>query len=323
MKKLVTTTGGHPLRLDDVKLLQDATIEGTIATVDAICRTYATTGVYLSGVNFTVVGLNTTASAGYIYYQGEIYPVDLQTVTVAIGGGLTRYWEIVEEVMAPSPVTYKDTTVHDVHIRRKAVISDLASPPTEGFTLSTVLRIEQIMGSPKNSIMPYYGPTSHFNGSGDGINGTPVYGYALCDGGTSALVTGGTFVRPNFKGRVLVGYDSSDANFNGVDGSNIPNETGGAKTHTLTKGEIPKHKHTVSTSTTDGGSVSVGSYNVMEATGSTYDIGDGTAASINGPTAHSHSISGNTGDGTTDGLAGGAHNNLQPYYTVLWIIKLY
>lgn len=329
MKKLVTTTGGHPLRLDDIKLLQDAHIEGTAGMLEGFCFGYSSTGVYLSGAELNVSGLNLTCTAGYIYWNGEIYPVDAQSTPLAMTSGFTRYWQIQQEVLAPSPATYQDTTVHNVHIKYKAVLTSAATLPANSFAVANVVRLGQIVGLPKHSIIPYYGPTTHFNGVGDGIGGTPVFGYALCDGGTSALITGGTFTRPNFMGKVLVGYNPSDTDFNGLDGANIPNETGGEKTHTLTKSEIPKHKHTVNTTATDGGTVSVGTadLNFLSGDGSQpWAVGNGTAGTIGGNNKvnpHGHSLSGTTGDGTSDGVLGQAHNNLQPYHTVQWVIKLY
>tara|TARA_R110000782_G_scaffold42638_5_gene96792 strand:+ start:93 stop:512 length:420 start_codon:yes stop_codon:yes gene_type:complete len=40
-------------------------------------------------------------------------------------------------------------------------------------------------------------------------------------------------------GRVLIGLDAGDADFNSVE------ETGGSKTHTLTIAEMPSHTHTI------------------------------------------------------------------------------
>ena len=55
-------------------------------------------------------------------------------------------------------------------------------------------------------------------------------------------------------GRVIVGVDSSDTDFDAV------RETGGSKTHTLTVDEMPAHTHTqaASTSDSDEGGISQG-----------------------------------------------------------------
>jgi microcystin-dependent protein len=98
-----------------------------------------------------------------------------------------------------------------------------------------------------------------------------------------------TFNLPNLKGRVIVGFNAAESEFDSL------GETGGAKTHTLTTNEIPSHTHSY-IFTNDG---SDGYYNTA---GATHAI-DNQAA-------------------TTGATGGGqAHNNLQPYITLNYIIK--
>ena len=98
-----------------------------------------------------------------------------------------------------------------------------------------------------------------------------------------------TFNVPNLKGRVPVGLDSTQTEFD------TRGETGGAKTHTLTTAEIPDHSH--------GGQIVFGG-----GSGSTGVRADGIGSS-QPPT------------GGVNGTNGGAHNNLQPYIVVNYIIK--
>lgn len=100
-----------------------------------------------------------------------------------------------------------------------------------------------------------------------------------------ATLFGGTWVAFG-AGRVLVGFDSGQAEFNTAEG------TGGAKTHTLSTAEMPSHTHTTSIQNGNG-----------SGSDSTYAVGNGTY------TAYTSSSAG----------SGGAHNNLQPYITVyMW-----
>lgn len=89
-------------------------------------------------------------------------------------------------------------------------------------------------------------------------------------------------------GRVLVGLNSGDTDFDTAE------ETGGAKTHTLTASEMPSHTHSIS-------------YGGSDATGTS------------GVTLYRHDAGSNLSRTTTSAGSGGAHNNLQPYIVVyMW-----
>tara|TARA_R100000654_G_scaffold30270_1_gene54985 strand:+ start:199 stop:927 length:729 start_codon:yes stop_codon:yes gene_type:complete len=90
-------------------------------------------------------------------------------------------------------------------------------------------------------------------------------------------------------GRVMVGIDSSDTDFD------TAQETGGSKTHTLTTSELPSHTHTLN-----------------------------IPSSENGGTSNDHALfPDNTSSGETFTTAAtgsnSAHNNVQPYIVVyMW-----
>lgn len=194
-----------------------------------------------------------------------------------------------------------------------------------------------------------------------GASSAPT-GWLLCDGSAVSRTTYAalfavisdtygvgngttTFNLPNLKGRVPVGLDSADSSFD------VLGETGGAKTHTLTTSEMPSHTHTQNAHThtqdahnhtsaahTHGpGSDIVGrgvtgfiqyqSQSPGQGWGlsTTSTLADraatttgSTTVSINNTTATNQNTTAtnqNTG-------GGGAHNNLQPYLVLNFIIKI-
>lgn len=110
-----------------------------------------------------------------------------------------------------------------------------------------------------------------------------------------------TFNLPNLKGKVAVGYNSSEGEFDSL------GETGGAKTHTLTGTEsgIAAHSHQsqyYTTGTADGNQSASYVYVGGQKTGGAGNAGPATTT-------------------TGDTSAASAHNNLQPYITLQYIIK--
>jgi microcystin-dependent protein len=140
-------------------------------------------------------------------------------------------------------------------------------------------------------------------------------GYLLCDGavvsrsganadlfaaiGTAYGAGDGstTFGLPDLRGRVPVGVDGAAGRLAANDALG---QSAGAETHTLTTPQIPSHSHPPA-----GGT----HFRQRSAPGLMAELGAGGAQDI--------FVS------TTTGLTGGgqAHNNLQPYQVVNWLIK--
>ena len=164
------------------------------------------------------------------------------------------------------------------------------------------------------------GTVSQYAGS------TAPGGYLLCDGtavsrGTYATLFAAigvaygngdgstTFNLPNLKGKLPVGYDASQTEFNSL------NKTGGEKSHTMTTGEMPNHSHT---------GVANAAANILPARyvagslnggGSGWTMLTGDSAVGNAGNYHDHTITiDSTGSGT-------AFNVLPPYVTLNYIIK--
>lgn len=180
-----------------------------------------------------------------------------------------------------------------------------------------------------------------------GIIGTT---YGAGDGST-------TFNLPNMQGRVPVGLDSGQTEFD------VLGETGGAKTHTLTEAQMPSHTHVQNAhnhlqdahthiqnahnhSITDpghahgdssalgdwlmtefgsannldlhdgGGSLSYGTTNVTASATTGITVSNATATNQNTTATNQAATATNQNTG-----GGQAHNNLQPYITVNYIIK--
>ena len=118
-------------------------------------------------------------------------------------------------------------------------------------------------------------------------------------------------------GKVMVGLDSSDSRFDTVE------ETGGAKTHTLSIAEMPAHNHVITSTSSvtdpghshtfaigDGTGTPMPDFNPQD--GNTQRATPSTNTATTGITVSTTSSSANTG-------GGGAHNILQPYIVVyMW-----
>ena len=163
------------------------------------------------------------------------------------------------------------------------------------------------------------------------------------------------FYLPDFRGRTAIGFtaEALDSDSDVVTGANPARGiktlagTGGADSHMMTEGEMPSHSHTLSTGTVDGsGSLVTGTQSASHTHGYTdpllpvdpYGVKTGTnvagdAAVYPTPNAgttqvqsashthttptHIHTLSGSTATTGSDNY----HNNLQPYLTVVYIIK--
>ena len=199
----------------------------------------------------------------------------------------------------------------------------------------------ELFATPIGGLVPYAGSAS------------PSIKWAICDGtavsrttyatlftriGTTYGVGDGTttFNLPNLKGRVVVGVDAAQTEFDAL------GETGGEKSVTLTAAQMPVHTHTQNAhnhgitdpahihevSTATGGHPAItnyinqGVFGVFGFTPSTVNQATGygrswfadvstTGITINNATATNQ----NTGGGT-------AHNNLQPYIAMNYLIRV-
>lgn len=169
-----------------------------------------------------------------------------------------------------------------------------------------------------------------------------------------------TFNLPNFKGKVVIGKDPNDTDFNTL------GKTGGEKTHKLTVEELAKHNHSIgahshglnnhthtyskSATATNSHTLTIeetpshthtisfdfgGSGSDRRTLGSTSTAENTKTNAVGGGKGHSHGITlTSTNSGASTGSTASstafnsentgsntAHNNLQPYITCNFIIK--
>lgn len=191
----------------------------------------------------------------------------------------------------------------------------------------------QMTTEPAGIVKEYGGdvaPDFHVLADGSVYDRTGIYAALFAVYGTK-YNTGGElstqFRVPNRKGKVAVGMDSGQIEFNAL------GKTGGAKTHTLTTAEMPSHNHTQNAhdhgvdpvpdhqhalSTLNGGAADYASGTgrdperyVGEGAGRLTSAGGGHTPNVQAATATNQAAGG-----------GGAHNNLQPYIAMNFIITL-
>jgi hypothetical protein len=305
MKKVdlsaVTSVNGFPFKSGTMSHLQAAYQEAIASTVKSIIfgSVYdPAVGYILHGCVNTGVGSNYIISAGAVFFNGEVYQVPAATFSVSgsnvpVGVISTTYFSAANA----DPVAFTDGVSRNVHEIRQVVFQAGLSGSGAFNYLSAVDMRYKPQGCVGQVIM-WKAPSGDYNDyfDGTGLGDHPLTtGWAICNG------SNGT---DNFQGRVPVGLDTTDSDFN------VVGETGGAKTHTLTVTEMPSHNHTVTdpghTHSFDGATTPGGS-----GTGDR----DGVNATLNTASAFTGiTIAANGGDG--------AHNNLQPYKVALFIQRV-
>ncbi len=156
-------------------------------------------------------------------------------------------------------------------------------------------QIKSQTGSPAGIVVAFAAieiPEGWLECDGASISRTQYAGLFTAIGTTYGSGDGSTtFGLPDLRGRVLAGVDSTQTEFAAL------GQTGGAKTHILTISEMPPHTHDImmdSDTTPDGGT---------------------------GATASEDTFNRTLTDGALTTGGGEAHNNLQPYLAMRWIIK--
>lgn len=150
---------------------------------------------------------------------------------------------------------------------------------------------------PAGVVLPYAAttaPSGYLVCQGQAISRTTYSALYASIGTTYGAGDGSTtFNIPDMRNNVIAGYNTGQPEFSSM------GKKGGEITHTLTSGEMPAHTHNIQGN--GGGGSSSGYWNNIFA-----NTGGGNTGTQN----------------YTDAQGGGAaHNNLQPYITLNYIIK--
>lgn len=129
MKKIntssVTSTVRQPFLGRSVTHLVESIKEGDDSIVKGTIQDTTLATILWGLTNSTPGGATYTLTAGAIYFGGEVYQVDAQTVTVT---GVNRLvGTITTTYQSGDPVTLSDSSTANVHEIRKIVFSDAAA----------------------------------------------------------------------------------------------------------------------------------------------------------------------------------------------------
>lgn len=224
-------------------------------------------------------------------------PIGSNGEVLSVSGGAPS-WEALPEIPDALVVDDGSTEVDPVSRLNVSGAGGVEVDLTDDGSGEASLEVDgSALALPPGIIQPYGGssaPTGYLLCDGSAVSRT-TYADLFAAIGTAYGAGNGTttFNLPNMKGRVPVGRDAAQSEFDTL------GETGGAKTHTLTEAEMPEHNHTFQLPRTH----------------------DSGASGLNTVMLRSV-IDSNSGNFTvSDAGSDDPHNNLQPYQVVNYLIK--
>jgi len=240
---------------------------------------------------------------------------DSSTAVAHSAGAAVRHIMSARDLREPQEHIAATTNIHGIGVGNSTVGTDTAQVLTNKTIDGASNTVTNLAASaladetfllPTGCTLPYAGAVA------------PA-GFLLCDGsavsraayavlygivGTAFGAGDGstTFNVPDLKGRVPVGYDAGQAEFDSL------GHVGGEKTHLLTSAEMPSHTHVQNAHTHT--QALGGGLGTSDKVSGGYVIGNSNSSTVSATTAINQATGG-----------GGTHNNLQPYLALRYIIK--
>jgi hypothetical protein len=227
------------------------------------------TGTYISDLNSSnpVAGDPVNEGDDHIRLVKSTVKATFPSITGAVTSTHTELNKLDGVTANTAELNYVDVTTLGTVEASKAVTAD-ASKDITGIRNLTATGTLTIGGNAVTTLQAVYPVGS-------------IYINAAVTTNPGTLLGFGTWVAFG-AGKVIVGYDASDSDFDALQ------ETGGAKTHTLSTAELPSHTHTSALR------------------------GNGEDEDVDFPSAGDSTDPGRTMTTNATG-GGGAHNNVQPY----------
>lgn len=268
-----TRSGGFPFTQDTFAYMQDSYRNALSALATVFGQLVIVTGV---------ADLGGSWGDGWVSINGELMP---------FVGGVKKDKIIVEEITDTE--IFGDDVENSVYFKKTAKLGITGGNDFTDFVRAkSIAQIEDGLNKK--------GMITMWSGS---VSAVPS-GWGLCDGG-------GTPARPDLRGRFIVGYDSTKADYNAI------GKTGGEEKHTLTESEMPSHRHSAPPQNGVDGMPSVGELGLVRRTAG----GENKTAQIDSAGA---GVEVDVSMVYAMPAAGGgqSHENRPPYYTLAYIIKL-
>lgn len=293
MRKLkitnITNSAAMPVKSGSFEHIQLAAQEAISASIKCVLDSEfdPSVGYILYGCENSGTGTTYTISEGAVFFDNEVFLVPSASLTtsgsnVVVGQIVTTNY--TGNGVNADPVAFTDGNNYNVHeIRQINWVLGLSG--SQQFNYNATIFVHKRIKGIIGEIKMWYptgGVIADFFNTITGLSNSPI-----TQGWAIANGSNGTV---DLRGLVPVGYKSGDSDFGAL------SSTGGEKTHTLSISEMPAHTHSI----TGDGNESHDSGNQVIAGGYTSDH-----------TSYTNSAG-----------SGSAHNNLQPFRTVLYIQRI-